>query len=74
MGTETLGSGEDFDYILREMPLALGGGGVGGGGCFKRRDTLLGSLCLSLYKKQSSGKLMMIIITLKSGLCFPLLN
>lgn len=26
MGTETLGSGEDFDYTLREMPLASGGG------------------------------------------------
>lgn len=31
MGTETLGSGEDFDYTLREMPLASGGGGVGWG-------------------------------------------
>lgn len=26
MGTETLGSGEVFDYTLREMPLASGGG------------------------------------------------
>lgn len=30
MGTETLGSGEVFDYTLREMPLASGWGGEWG--------------------------------------------